>query len=126
MKLVWFLMIVFVHKSIQDDEDTVVVGVTRRLLLDIYFDHTDNHKTCSEDSKVIYLVEDRQCVTEQDLLKGKQNFVTTSHNIHPYCHRMQLCNNPSEFNPANCYSKSFRIVKYLYIGQSRRRSNISF
>ena len=74
MKLVWFLMIVVVQKSLQDAENTTVVGVTRRQLGDIYrLDNVSGHKACNEDSKVVYLVDDRQCVTEQELLKGKQN-----------------------------------------------------
>ena len=72
MKLVCFLMIVFVQKSLQDDENTAVIGVTRRLSGDIYrLDNVSGHKACNEDSKVVYLVDDRQCVTEQELLKGK-------------------------------------------------------
>ena len=77
MKLVWFLMIVFVQKSLQDDENTTVVGVTRRLSFDIYrLDDARGHEACNEDLKVVYLVDDRQCVTEQELLKGKQNVNT--------------------------------------------------
>ena len=87
MKLVCFLMIVFVQKSLQDDENTAVIGVTRRLSGDIYrLDNVSGHKACNEDSKVVYLVDDRQCVTEQELLKGKWNINTVlaiigDHNI---------------------------------------------
>ena len=76
MKLVWFLMIVFVQKSLQDDENTTVVEVRRRQLGDIYrLDNVGGHEVCNQDSKVVYLVDDRQCVTEQELLKGKQMLI---------------------------------------------------
>ena len=72
MKLVWFLMIVVVQKSLQDAENMIVVEVRRRQLGDIYrLDNASGHKACNYDSKVVYLVDDRQCVTEQELLKGK-------------------------------------------------------
>ena len=72
MKLVCFLMIVLVQKSVQVDETTAVVGVTRRSSGDIFrLDNDSGHDVCNEDSKVVYLVDDWQCVTEQELLKGK-------------------------------------------------------
>ena len=78
MKLVCFLMIVqLVQKSVQVDENMIVVEVTRRLLGDIYrLDNANGHEVCNQDSNVVYLVDDRQCVTEQKLLKGKQNVNT--------------------------------------------------
>ena len=73
MKLVQFLMIVLVQKSLQDEENTIVVEVRRRLINDIFrLDNASGHGVCNEDSKVVYLVDDRRCVTEQELLKGKQ------------------------------------------------------
>ena len=72
MKLVWFLMIVLMQKSLQDDENTTVVEVTRRLSGDV-FRLNASYKACNQDSKVVYLVNNRRCVTEQELLKGKQN-----------------------------------------------------
>ena len=66
-------MIVFVQKSFQDDEkDTVPVAVGRRSVSDIYFVYNaSNHEACNEGSKITYLVQERRCISDHDLLKGK-------------------------------------------------------
>ena len=68
----WLLILVFVQKSLQHyDERTTPVEVNRRLTGDIeYLDHKFNG--CNDGTNVTYLVEERQCVSDQDLLKGKQ------------------------------------------------------
>ena len=70
MKLVWLLTIVFVQKSLQKDEETAPVGVTRRLSGDIVFSNYNMHSACSV-TYTTYLVEERQCVSDQDLLNGR-------------------------------------------------------
>ena len=68
MKLVWFLMIVFVQKSLQKEEGTIPVGVTRRSSGDIvFFDENSEITVCN----VTYLVEERQCVSDQDVINGR-------------------------------------------------------
>jgi hypothetical protein len=78
MKLVCFLIcalvIAFVQQSLQDDEDTIPVVISRRLTGDIhYFDYPEKFSVCNDidGSNVTYLVEERLCVTSNDLQKGK-------------------------------------------------------
>ena len=73
MKLVvLLLLVVFAKKSVlQDDgESQTLVAVIRRLTKDIeVFDgDSNNHKVCSEQST--YLVDERKCVNNKDLLEG--------------------------------------------------------
>ena len=72
MKLVYLLVIVFVQKSFQN---AIPVVVRRRLTGDFeYFaiDYPENFVGCTDvnSSNVTYLVEERRCVTGDDLLKG--------------------------------------------------------
>ena len=61
------MMIVFVQKSLQKDEKTIPVGVTRRPSGDIVFFDYKEHFVC----RATYLVEERQCVSDQELLNGR-------------------------------------------------------
>ena len=71
MKLVWLLIIVFVQKSLQKDEETTPVGVMRRPSGDIvFFDNYNEHSACSV-TYTTYLIEERQCVSDQNLLNGR-------------------------------------------------------
>ena len=70
MKLVWLLMIVLVQKSLQNDENTILVQVNRRLSNDIEYYSDNKTNTCNEELKVTLLVNERQCVTNEELLTG--------------------------------------------------------
>jgi amino acid permease len=72
--LISVLVIAFVQQSLQDDENTISVVINRRLFGDIhYFDYPERFSSCTdiESSNVTYLVEERLCVTSNDLQKGK-------------------------------------------------------
>ena len=70
MKLMWLWIIVLVQKSLQNDENTTVVAVGRRLLGDTEY-YPEERKPCSRaDSKVTFLVNERQCVTNEELFTG--------------------------------------------------------
>jgi hypothetical protein len=78
MKLVCFLtsalVIAFVQQSLQVDEDTIPVVINRRLTGDIfYFDYPEKFSGCAyvDRANVTYLVEERLCITSNDLQKGK-------------------------------------------------------
>ena len=52
-------------------EETVPVSVNRRPSGDIFVSESNISCTCNEDDNLTYLVAERQCVDNQDLLNGK-------------------------------------------------------
>ena len=49
---------------------TVPVRVTRRLTGDIYYDNLSNYYICRDDDNLTFLVSERRCVKNQELLNG--------------------------------------------------------